>query len=365
MESIQLEEEFTPGEEQQHKRLLEKLAKAILALPEKDSQGFPYDGVIEMPTASVLGHIDDELIPQIHVLSRGDLGQLKERVSPGVPAVLSPGMELEEWFPPSARHRSRKKLALWLSQADHPLTARVMVNRIWQWHFGHGIVGTPNDFGRQGEEPSHPQLLDWLATEFAANGWSIKAMHRLIMESSTYRMSSRHPESSYARTDPENRLLWRMNRRRLEAEALWDSVHAVAGTLNLKLGGRSVSPPLSADEFDALSGNGPYEWFVSTDPADHRRRGIYIVVKRNFPFPMFEAFDLPDNSASCPEREVTTVTPQVLWFMNHELALSQAQHFAHRLLREEGTVLRPGPARPGVWPWVVLPPTGRKRKPFS
>ena len=234
-------------------------------------------------------------------------------------------------------------------------------HRIWQWHFGHGIVGTPNDFGRQGEEPSHPQLLDWLATEFAANGWSINAMHRLIMESSTYRMSSRHPESSYARTDPENRLLWRMNRRRLEAEALWDSVHAVAGTLNLKLGGRSVSPPLSADEFDALSGNGPYEWFVSTDPADHRRRGIYIVVKRNFPFPMFEAFDLPDNSASCPEREVTTVTPQVLWFMNHELALSQAQHFAHRLLREEGD-------SPPAWAgqaWRLAlgrPPTDREKE---
>ena len=135
-------------------------------------------------------------------------------------------------------NRPRKQLALWLSRPDHPLTARVMVNRLWQWHFGLGLVRTPNDYGRQGEQPSHPQLLDWLAVEFTARNWSLKAMHWLILNSSTYRMSSLHGDPAAHSLDPENRLLWRMNRRRLEAEVLWDATLAVAGTLNLGVYGR-------------------------------------------------------------------------------------------------------------------------------
>ena len=329
--------ELSIEEKREKQKLLVALGKAILEIPEKDAQGKNFDGIMEVRTASVLGHIDPELIPKIYVLNRGDLGKQNQLVHPSLPKALAQDIELNEILPKSSHRRSRKRLALWLSRTDHPLTSRVMINRIWLWHFGRGIVGTPNDFGRKGERPSHEKLLNWLATEFVSSGWSIKSMHRMIMLSNTYQMSSQVFEPLYAKIDPENRYLWRMNRRRLEGEALWDSMHSVAGTLNLNMGGRAVTPPLSPDEFSALSGNGPYKWHVSSDLADHRRRGIYILVRRNFTYPMFEAFDNPDNSVSCPKREVTTVTPQVLWFMNHQQSLNQAQEFAKRLLKGNNT----------------------------
>ena len=205
-----------------------------------------------------------------------------------------------------------------------------MVNRIWAWHFGRGIVSTPSDFGRQGQAPSHPELLDWLATEFATRGWSVKAMHRLILLSNTYQMTSRFANAEAARTDPENRMLWRMNRRRLEAESLWDSIHAVAGTLNLKMGGRPVVPPLGKDEMDGLSSR--WQWPLSADPEEQNRRGIYILVRRNFRFPMFDVFDAPDTAVSCPRRDVTNVPTQALWLLNNRAAFEQARAFAERLL---------------------------------
>ena len=332
---IKLEKELSPEEQQEEKKLLDRIARAILELPEKDAQGFPFDGIMDLPTATVLGHQEPALVPDVYVLNRGDLGREKAKVGPGLPAVLSDGGDLDrESLAGPFAPRSRAKLALWLSQPDHPLTARVMVNRLWQWHFGRGIVSTPNDFGQQGQLPTHPELLDWLATELVAGGWSIKSIHRLMMLSNSYQMSSQHPDPKNARVDPDNRYLSRMNRRRLEGEAQWDSVHAIAGTLNLKMGGRPVAPPLSPDESAALSGGG--QWSVSADPAQHNRRGIYIVNRRNFPYPMFEAFDSPENAISCPERDVTTVTPQVLWFLNNRLVFQQAQQFAARLVTEEG-----------------------------
>jgi hypothetical protein len=234
----------------------------------------------------------------------------------------------------------RKQLALWLTRPDHPLTARVMVNRVWLWHFGQGLVSTPNDFGMMGQFPTHPELLDWLATKFVAQSWSLKTLHRLIMTSSTYRMASRFGNQHNQSVDPENHLLWRMNRRRLEAEALWDNMHAVAGTLNLKMGGRPVVPPLADDEIAALRDR--WQWTVSGNPADHTRRGLYILVRRNFRMPMFEAFDSPVNSVSCPCRDVTTVAPQALWFLNNKTSYRQAQNFAARLVSESGQ-------EPGGW----------------
>jgi len=332
---IKIEKELSPEEQQEEKKLLDGIARAVLAIPEKDAQGFPYDGIMERPTATVLGHQEPALVPEVYVLNRGDLGGEQGKVGPGLPTVLSDGGDLlkEPTTAPFAP-RSRGQLALWLSQPDHPLTARVMVNRIWQWHFGRGIVSTSNDFGRQGQLPTHPELLDWLATEFCAGGWSIKSIHRLMMLSNSYQMSSQHPDPKNARIDPDNRYLSRMNRRRLEGEAQWDSIHAIAGTLNLKMGGRPVAPPLSPDESAALSGG--RQWSVSADPAQHNRRGVYIVNRRNFPYPMFEAFDSPENAISCPERDVTTVTPQVLWFLNNRLVFQQAGQFAARLVTEEG-----------------------------
>jgi hypothetical protein len=222
-----------------------------------------------------------------------------------------------------------------LTQSDHPLTARVIVNRVWQWHFGRGIVDTPNDFGNMGSPPSHPELLDWLATNFVADGWKIKDLHRLIMNSATYRQSSQSAGDRHLVKDPDNRLLWRMNRRRLEAEALWDAVHASAGTLNLAMGGPPVVPPLADDEIAALREK--WHWVVSADPAQHTRRGMYILSRRNFKFPMFDDFDGPVNSLSCPTRDVTTVAPQALWGLNNKSVFRQAMHFAGKVAKEAGT----------------------------
>ena len=185
-------------------------------------------------------------------------------MTPGVPAVFDYLGEWDGWEPGSSENpipRTRRQLALWLSRPDHPLTARVMVNRLWQWHFGQGIVRTSNNYGAQGEPPTHPELLDWLALEFVARGWDIKSMHRLIMSSSTYRMASRYSNRQNSELDPGNLNLWRMNRRRLEAEVMWDTLHSVAGTLNLKMGGRPAVPPLTDEELDVLPAPVPLAGF--------------------------------------------------------------------------------------------------------
>ena len=330
IQSTPLEKVMTPEEQQEQGELYEELAKAVLALPEGDAHTVEFDGLIDVPRASVLAHRQRELLPDVHVLDRGNLGRKKEKVSPGLPAVLSGGMDQQASFSGPEIPRGRKSLALWLTQPDHPLTSRVMVNRIWQGHFGRGLVATPNDFGQMGQAPTHPQLLDWLASEFVAQGWSLKSIHRLILLSNTYQMSSQYQDPEAQKADPDNSLLWRANRRRLDAEILWDSVHAAAGTLNLKMGGRPVRPPFPKGE---QTGN---NWNVSLDPADRRRRGVYILVQRNFGFPMFETFDGPDPVVSCPTRQETTVAPQSLYFMNSETLFGQAQEFADRLVREKG-----------------------------
>ena len=322
---------LTTEEKEEKRRLLEGIAQAVLTLPRSGpvSQD-KWDGLMELPTVSVLGHHRPELVKPVYLLERGELSQPKERISPGLPSVLARATGRGDQLP--GPFGSRKELALWLTRPDHPLTARVMANRIWHWHVGRGIVATPNDFGSHGQPPTHPALLDWLATESVAGGWSMKAMHRLIMLSSTYQMSSNYGTADHLARDPDNRYVWRMNRRRLEAEALWDSVHAVAGTLNLKMRGRPVVPPLAADELAAL--RRPWEWPVAADPAEHTRRGLYILVRRNFRFPMFESFDAPVTSASCPSRDSTTVAPQALWSLNNPSVFRQAQAFAGRVLAE-------------------------------
>ncbi len=332
------EDRMTPEEKEEKKRLLEKMGKLVVLLPEVDASHLVnFDGLYDVPKASVLGHREVELIPDVHVLDRGELGRRLDRVTPGVPAVFDYLGEWDGWEPGSSENpipRTRRQLALWLSRPDHPLTARVMVNRLWQWHFGQGIVHTSNDYGAQGEPPTHPELLDWLALEFVARGWDIKSMHRLIMSSSTYRMASRYSNRQNSELDRGNLNLWRMNRRRLEAEVMWDTLHSVAGTLNLKMGGRPAVPPLTDEELDVLPA--PFLWPVSGDPAEHTRRGIYILSRRSFTFPMFRTFDRPDSSLSCPRRQVTTVAPQALWFLNHRIGLRQARKLAERLVAGHG-----------------------------
>ncbi|HTI49659.1 MAG TPA: DUF1553 domain-containing protein, partial [Planctomycetaceae bacterium] len=227
----------------------------------------------------------------------------------------------------------RKALALWLTSPENPLLGRVMVNRIWQGHFGEGIVRTPNDYGRQGEPPTHPELLDWLATEFAERGWSIKQMQRLIMLSNTYRESSVADEESLKK-DPENYFLSRMPRRRLDGDAVRDTTLAVAGTLNLKMGGVGVIPPLTREEL--LAARFPNLWPANPDPAEHNRRSIYLQMKRSLTLPLLQIFDASDSATSCPRREKSTVAPQALALMNGEFTIAQADQFAARIRKTAG-----------------------------
>ena len=331
--TFKVTDHMTPEEKKERAKLMMAIAEKVLELPLTDaSHNVRFDGFYDNPSATVLSHIQDELIPEVRVLERGDLDRPREKVGPGLPSSLANGVRFDD----ESRYgpRYRKKLALWLTRPDHPLTARVVVNRIWQWHFGRGIVSTPNDFGSQGQPPSHPQLLDWLATEFIHQGWSLKSMHRLILQSSTYRMTSRFHRDENALADPDNAYLWRANRKRLEAETLWDSIHSVAGNLNPKMYGRPVVPPLSENELAGFRLK--WAWTVPADPAEHTRRGIYILSRRNFTFPMFQKFDTPDPAVSCPERSVTTVAPQSLWLMNNQAVFRQALIFAGRLIREGG-----------------------------
>lgn len=324
--------QLSDDEQKERARLRDVIAAAVLELPEQgaSSPNDRFDGLMEVPTASVLGHVEPALVPAIHVLNRGDLDRPKRRVGPDLPAVLREATDYRE--PLAGPATSRKQLALWLTSPEHPLVARVMVNRVWQWHFNAGLVATPNDFGKMGVAPSHPELLDYLARQFIAQGWSIKQLHRAIMTSQTYQRASTYQNPTNMERDADNRYLWRGNRRRLEAEALWDFVHATAGTLNLKQGGRPVVPRLADDEMSAL--REPWQWTVSADPAEHTRRGLYILVRRNFRFPMFEVFDTPINSVSSPHRDTTIVAPQALWSLNNSRAWRQAQEFAARVVRE-------------------------------
>ena len=335
---------YTPQERAERDKLLRQMGEGYLALPK------PY------PTATVLAHA--EIIPPVHVAIRGDFRNPGPPVQPGFPAALSDGKDLPEPAQKPFVPQRRKALALWLTQPDHPLTARVMVNRVWQWHFGRGIVATPNDFGRQGDAATHPELLDWLATEFVERGWSVKSLHRLIMLSSTYRMSGDYSAAN-AGLDSENRYLWHMNRTRLDAEEVRDAVLFSAGTLNSKMGGAPVIPPLAADEVNALGEIS--QWPATLDPAEPLRRSIYMYVKRTFRLPILDMFDQPDSTLSCSRRDVTNVAPQALALMNNNFVFERAREFAERLRKQDGD-------NPGAWVadgWQIAlgrPPSGAEAK---
>ena len=225
----------------------------------------------------------------------------------------------------------RTALADWLASPSNPVTARLMINRIWQHHFGRGIVPTPGDFGTRGQPPTHPELLDWLAGEFVARGWSVKAMHKLILLSAAYQQSSEPGADALAR-DPENKLFSRQNRVRLEGEVVRDSLLAASGRLNPTMGGPGVLPPIPAD-ITKTSKN----WTTSADPADHARRSIYIFARRNLRFPFLEAFDAPDSNLTCPERGRSTTAPQSLTLLNSEEVMEAAKATAAHLLNEAKT----------------------------
>ncbi len=260
------------------------------------------------------------------VLGRGDYNNPGEEVQPGFPEILTQsaiGSPISE--SPAGR---RAALANWLASPENLLTARIMVNRIWQHHFGRGLAPMPSEFGTRAEPPTHPELLDWLAGEFIAHGWSIKKMHRLILLSATYRQSSQAGADALA-LDPENRQFSRQNRARLEGEAIRDSLLAISGKLNPKVGGPSVYPPIAA-EITKTSKN----WTASANAADHTRRSLYIFARRNLRFPFLEVFDAPDSNLSCPERGRSTTAPQSLTLLNSDEVMQAAKATAARVKQE-------------------------------
>ncbi len=276
------------------------------------------------PTASGMADTGPTA-PAVHMFFKGNFASPGDEVGPGFPSIFQgvlPPFQPEPTFQSTGR---RKALAAWLARPDHPRTARVMVNRVWQNHFGRGIVATPSDFGTQGAEPSHPELLDWLATEFVRENWSLKALHRLMVTSATYRQSST-PTPEALENDPDNTLVSRMPRRRLEGEAVRDALLAVSGQLVDRLGGPSVFPDLPPG-METRGG-----WTRSASASDRNRRSIYVFVRRNLKYPLFEAFDAPDTNTTCPERNVTVNAPQALMLLNSDLVLSQARALAGRLL---------------------------------
>ncbi len=260
----------------------------------------------------------------IHLLYRGNPEQPKDSVSPAVLSVLG---DLK--LPANIGEQDRRiALARWVADANNPLTARVMVNRIWQGHFGAGIVATPSDFGRMGLRPSHPELLDWLAREFVRKGWSMKVLHKQIVLSATYRQGSGYNAAAASR-DAETRLLWRFPPRRLEAESLRDSILAVSGSLNLKMYGSGFN---LFNQRGGLSGFNPVEKFTG----DGLRRMIYAHKVRREPEAVFGAFDCPDAGLSTSRRIESTTPIQALNLLNSRFVLDQSDAFAARLKREAG-----------------------------
>jgi hypothetical protein len=272
------------------------------------------------------------LPPPTRLLIRGQASRPAAEIAPGVPAVL---VGRQPTFPSPGKYSSLRRLTLarWIASADNPLTARVIVNRVWQGHFGYGLVRTPGDFGTAGEKPTHPELLDWLADRFVRDGWSLKKLHKLIVASNTYRMSKRsRPE--YAATDPEDRLLWRVPYVRLEAEAIRDSMLAVSGKLSPRRGGPGVYPDVPKE---AIEGNSdPATVWKESPEREADRRTIYVFVKRSLLVPLVEVLDLCDTTRSTGRRTVTTVAPQALTLYNGAFANRMADALAGRLEKDAG-----------------------------
>lgn len=288
--------------------------------------------------------------PPTYLLAVGSYEDPLEETPPGFPQVLRANpQEQPSIVPPRPGTSGRRAaLAAWLASPQHPLTHRVAVNRLWQGHFGRGLVENANDFGTQTPPPSHPELLDWLATEFVRQGFSWKSLHRLILMSSTYQQAPRltsTQDSQAAERDPDNQLYWHFPRQRLTAERIRDAWLHASGQLNDALYGPGVRPPLPP-QFGGAS-----NWNVSENPADRLRRSVYIYAKRNLPYPLLQAFDFPDMHESCGCRTHTVIAPQALLLLNSELVLDAAQHLAARVRREAGTA-DPQAAIHQLW-WVV------------
>lgn len=263
--------------------------------------------------------------PESFLMIRGDWQRKGEKVSADVPEVLKQGFV----YQPTTRSNStgrRTALADWVTHKDNPLTARVIVNRIWQYHFGNGFVSTPNDFGLMGETPTHPELLDWLATELIEQEWSLKHLSRLILTSATYRQAG----ALAGRNDVHDpKLLACFPRQRLSGEVIRDSMLAASRSIDFSMGGQGVMPPIPEELSRTLLKN---QWQTSKTTSDHFRRSIFVFARRNLRYPLFEVFDRPDGNQSCPRRSRSVTAPQSLHLLNSELSLNLSRRLAGDVL---------------------------------
>ncbi|MDB4798726.1 PSD1 and planctomycete cytochrome C domain-containing protein [Verrucomicrobia bacterium] len=276
---------------------------------------------------ALMGVGEGEITKTMPMFIRGDHKRPGKKVTRGFPKVMHWNAKAPAL---SENSSGRLELAKWMADPRHPLTARVMVNRLWTWHFGQGLVSSTENFGVMGDKPSNPQLLDWLADYFVTSGWSIKAMHRIILRSSTWQMASQHPnEASYSKMDPENRLHWKQNLRRLEAEQIRDSILAVSGRLDHQLGGKTL--PLRNRQFVFNHTSEDHTTY------DSLRRALYLPIIRNNLYPLFEQFDFPDPTMPTGTRHETVIAPQALVMLNDPLILDSAQAMARNILRQYAT----------------------------
>ncbi len=300
---------------------IEARGRELLGGPSKDELGF-----------DVLGWTDIRREhPPLRMLRKGDPRHPLAAVSPGQLSLVSELKHSIEAAPSDSKTtRRRLQLAQWITSPQNPLTARVFVNRLWQGHFGQGLVRSPNNFGFKGEKPTHPALLDWLASELQRNGWHAKPLHKLTVMSQTYVQSSLHPlQDEYATRDPNNRLWWKMERKRLDAEALRDALLLASGRLDRKLGGPSFKPDISAEALEGLSRKSA-AWRASS-PDEQRRRSIYTYMQRSLLPPLMTTFDLCDSTEPCGQRDVSIVAPQALALLNNAFAHEQSEALAVRV----------------------------------
>ena len=329
-ERDELRAKDAPNAEAAELALLEKQLAGVKAeLAKLPRAKVVYAGTVHTGLGAFAGTGESGGKPRaIHVLKRGDVRQPMEEVGPGTVPICA---ELPATFDVQGQPESARRVALaqWITDPRNPLTWRVIVNRVWQYHFGRGLVDSPNDFGRMGQQPSHPELLDWLAAEFRDGGQSLKQLHRMIVLSATYRQSSAD-NAEYAKTDAGNALLWRMNRRKLEAEAMHDSLLAVAGKLDLTMGG-----PGYFDFVIEKADNSPhYEYALhdADDPKAHRR-SIYRCIVRSQPQPFLTVLDCADPSMSVDKRNETVNALQALALRNNQLTIAMAKNFAARVAK--------------------------------
>jgi hypothetical protein len=334
------DEQIEKGLDDAHRRRRQELLAALSDARKRQPQ--PPQWLEAMTVA------DGRPTPPTHNLSGGNYARPLEEVQPGFPSVLSFSSEIASVAPPrSGTSGRRTTLAAWLTDPRNPLTARVMVNRVWQGHFGRGLAPNANDFGSQSPPPAHPELLDWLAAEFVVptcdvggpfglKPWSVKRLHKLILLSTAYRQAADRTGADDAdaarqharNVDPDNRWYWCFPSRRLEAEAIRDACLAVSGRLNVQMFGPGVQPELPPG-FSLRE-----KWSVSANREDRLRRSVYILAKRNLPYPWLGDFDLPDPHESCARRMQTTTAPQALTMLNSHVVLDEARAFAGRLLRD-------------------------------